>query len=82
MHAQSAAGGKWVTEAVFAGISGLARQSLTNWRARDRKAGRRQAEPGYPHYAYFGAAVRYWLADEIISPTAAVATRWPPAPAP
>jgi hypothetical protein len=61
-------GGKWVTESVFANISGLARQSLTNWRARDRKVGRQQAALGYPQYVYFGGAVRYWLPDHLMLP--------------
>jgi hypothetical protein len=78
---EASSGGKWVTEATFASISGLARQSLTNWRARDRKAGRRSAEAGYPHYVYFGSAVRYWASDEMLSPKPAMATCWPPAPA-
>jgi hypothetical protein len=73
--------GKWVTESVYSNICGLSRQTLTNWRARDRKAGRRTAEPGYPHYVYFGGAVRYWLADEVISPTPETGSCWPPAPA-
>jgi hypothetical protein len=74
-------GGKWVTEAVYSSICGLSRQTLTNWRARDRKAGRRQAAAGYPHYAYFGGAVRYWAGNEMLSPTPATPTCWPPAPA-
>lgn len=50
---------RWVTEAVYAKIHGLNRQSLTNWRCVDRAAGRSEAARGYPQYRYFGAAVRY-----------------------
>jgi hypothetical protein len=54
--------GRWVTEKLFADFHGLSRQTLCNWRYRDRKAGRDQAESGYPQYRRFGRAVRYWLA--------------------
>ena len=53
--------GRWIKEAEFASIHGLSRQTLCNWRYRDRKGGRTQAAPGYPEYRYFGRAVRYWL---------------------
>lgn len=56
------AAGRWVTEKLYADLHGLSKQTLTNWRYRDRKAGRDQAGPGYPQYRYFGHAVRYWLA--------------------
>lgn len=59
---QNVGPGRWVTERVYAEYHGLARQTLTNWRYRDRKAGRNHAEPGYPQYSYFGRAVRYWVA--------------------
>jgi hypothetical protein len=63
---ESFSSGQWVTEAEYAQKHRLARQTLTNWRFRDRRAGRKQAQPGYPIYRYFGGAVRYWLpADEI-----------------
>ena len=60
--------GRWIKEAEFASIHGLSRQTLCNWRYRDRKAGRTEALPGYPQYRYFGCAVRYWLPPEL--PTA------------
>ena len=56
--------GRWIKDAEFARIHGLSRQTLCNWRYRDRKAGLTQAAPGYPQYRYFGRAVRYWLAAE------------------
>ena len=57
--------GRWIKEAEFASIHGLNRQTLCNWRYRDRKAGRTEALPGYPQYRYFGCAVRYWLPPEL-----------------
>lgn len=63
--------GRWVSEKVFAEIHGLAAQSLTNWRYRDRRAGRTGAGPGYPVYKYFGGAVRYWLPADGGRPEAA-----------
>lgn len=54
--------GRWVTEQVYAELHCLSRQTLANWRYRDNKAGRDQAESGYPQYRRFGRAVRYWLA--------------------
>ena len=56
--------GHWIKEAEFASMHELSRQTLCNWRYRDRKAGRTQASPGYPQYRYFGRAVRYWLPAE------------------
>jgi len=56
--------GRWVTEEVYAKLHSISRQTLNNWRYLDRKAGRRQAEAGYPQYRYFGAAVRYWVPSE------------------
>lgn len=56
--------GQWVTECTYAKIHSLARGTLTNWRFRDRRAGRREAAPGYPRYKYWGTAVRYWLPPE------------------
>lgn len=50
---------RWVTERIYAAMHGIARQTLTNWRWRDRQAGRDHAQPGYPQYRYFGSAVRY-----------------------
>ena len=60
-HQQTTVGGRWVTEREYARIHGLAPQTLTNWRYRDRRAGRTEAAAGYPRYRYFGAAVRYWV---------------------
>ena len=63
--------GRWVTERLFAEIHDIHPQTLANWRYFDRKAGRRQAEPGYPVYRYFGKAVRYWLAAPSVPELAA-----------
>jgi len=60
---QSTPTGRWVTEAEYAQYAGLARQTLTNWRHQDRKAGRTEALQGFPRYRRFGRAVRY-LADD------------------
>lgn len=54
-------GGRWVSEAVYADIYALSRQTLTNWRYEDRKAGRNGAREGFPVYRRFGRAVRYWV---------------------
>lgn len=51
----------WVSGKVFARIHGLHPQTLTNWRYRDRLAGRPCASTGYPDYKLFGRAVRYRL---------------------
>jgi hypothetical protein len=56
--------GRWVTEREYAAHFRLARQTLTNWRCADAKAGRAEALPGYPRYRRFGCAVRYWLPDD------------------
>jgi hypothetical protein len=53
--------GRWVTEATFSEIHGISRQTLANWRYRDRQAGRVGAASGYPVYKRFGRAVRYLL---------------------
>ncbi len=53
--------GKWVTEAVYSDHTSISRQSLTNWRYKDKLAGRTTAPPGYPVYRRFGRAIRYWL---------------------
>ena len=60
----SAARGRWVTERAYAEWHGLSKQTLTNWRWRDRKAGLSEAAAGYPQYRRFGRAVRYWLPSE------------------
>jgi hypothetical protein len=57
-------GSMWVSEREYAQRHGLARQTLCNWRHRDRKAGRDHALPGHPVYRRFGRAVRYWLGDQ------------------
>jgi hypothetical protein len=67
-------GGRWVSDREYAELADLPRQTLANWRFRDRKAGRRQPDPSYPIYRYFGGAVRYWLSEEIVSPTIAMET--------
>ena len=61
---QGHGGGRWVTERAYAARYGLARQTLANWRYRDRQAGRDHALPGYPFYKRFGAAIRYRLSDD------------------
>ena len=53
--------GRWITDLAYSTLYGIPRQTLINWRHRDRKAGRDCAEPGYPEYKRFGKAVRYWL---------------------
>jgi hypothetical protein len=63
--------GRWVTGKVYGEIHNIHPQTLANWRYFDRKAGRRQAEPGYPVYRYFGKAVRYWLATSSVPGLAA-----------
>ena len=58
-------GGRWVTDRVYSQLHEISRQTLANWRYRDRKAGRTQAAPGYPIYRHFGEAVRYWLPRDL-----------------
>lgn len=53
--------GRWVTERTYAEIHGLAKNTLANWRWRDRVAKRPEAAPGTPQYRRFGRAIRYWL---------------------
>lgn len=62
---ESGAPGRWVTATEFARIAGIQKQTLANWRWRDRRAGRKEAEPSKPRYRYFGTSVRYWLPAEI-----------------
>jgi hypothetical protein len=57
--------GRWITDRAYSDLHGIPRQTLINWRHRDRKAGRDQAEAGYPEYRYFGRAVRYWLPPQV-----------------
>lgn len=56
--------GRWVRDVTFARITGLSRQTLANWRAADKRAGRTGPAEGYPIYRRFGRAVRYWLPDD------------------
>jgi hypothetical protein len=63
MTTYSANRGRWVSERTYAELHGLARQTLCNWRHQDKKASR-GPQPGKPLYKRFGAAVRYWLADD------------------
>lgn len=50
---------KWVSDLEYSEQYGIHRQTLANWRAKDRKAGRSSAPPGFPTYKYFGRCVRY-----------------------
>lgn len=59
------AAGRWVTAATYARVAGISIQTLANWRYKDRRAGRKEAQPDKPRYRYFGAAVRYWLPAEM-----------------
>jgi hypothetical protein len=52
---------RWVTEQAYATIHSISRQTLTNWRYQDKRAGRDHAAPGFPEYRRFGRAVRYRL---------------------
>ena len=56
--------GRWVSEKVYSELHSISRQTLTNWRYRDRLAGLSEAAPGYPRYKRFGRAVRYWLPED------------------
>jgi len=57
--------GRWVTEKTYALAFNLSRQTLANWRFRDRKAGRSEAQADFPQYKRFGRAVRYWVPHEL-----------------
>ncbi|MEK7751250.1 MAG: hypothetical protein AAB654_04990 [Acidobacteriota bacterium] len=57
-----------MTDRAYSELHGISRQTLANWRFRDRKAKRVSAPPGYPAYRYFGAAVRYWLSADLGAP--------------
>ena len=63
--------GRWVTDRTYSELHAISRQTLANWRARDRRAGRTGAAPGYPVYRYYGRAVRYWLDADAGRPEAA-----------
>jgi len=54
---------QWVTERVYAHTYGLSEQTLRNWRHKDLKSGRMEAEPGKPQYRRFGRSIRYRLDD-------------------
>jgi hypothetical protein len=62
---------RWVTVAQYSKIYSISRQSLANWRFRDRQAGRTEAQPGFPQYRYFGRAVRYLVDEKTGGDTAA-----------
>jgi hypothetical protein len=64
--------GRWITEKAFADLHSLHRQTLANWQSADLKAGRTEAEPGYPQYRRYGRSVRYWYIAEV-SPARLVA---------
>lgn len=53
--------GKWVSDKIYSDYTGVPRQTLSNWRYRDRLAGRTEPLPGYPRYTRYGRAIRYWL---------------------
>jgi hypothetical protein len=53
--------GRWITERQYAELTSISKQTLANWRFRDKKAGRSGAAPGFPVYRRFGRSVRYWV---------------------
>ena len=55
---------RWVTEASYSEIYSISRQTLANWRYRDRRSGRTEAPSGFPKYRRFGKAIRYLLEGE------------------
>jgi len=61
---QTLVSGRWITERQYAELHSISRQTLSNWRFRDRRAGRSSASPGYPVYRRFGRAVRYYLIED------------------
>jgi|ERR1017187_609996 hypothetical protein len=61
--------GQWVSERIFEKITGISRQTLTNWRYKDRKQKRATAPPGFPEYRLFGRTVRYWVGEELAGRT-------------
>ena len=63
--------GRWVTDRIYSELHNISRQTLANWRFRDRRAGRSGAPPGYPVYRYFGGAVRYFVRSDYDTPEAA-----------
>jgi hypothetical protein len=56
--------GVWVTERVYSELHSISRQTLSNWRYRDKAAGRSGAALGFPVYRRFGRAIRYWLPND------------------
>jgi hypothetical protein len=56
--------GRWVTDVQFSRLTGLSRQTLANWRLRDRDAGR--IRRGYPVWRLFGGCVRYWVDESLL----------------
>ena len=54
---------QWLTERQFAERYGIAKQTLANWRYRDKVHGRTEAAPDYPTYRRFGKAIRYLIED-------------------
>ncbi len=60
--------GRWVTSREYAQRTGIALQTLANWRLADRRAGRAQPEPDKPYYRHFGKNVRYWLPESLEHP--------------
>jgi hypothetical protein len=54
---------QWLTERQFAEQFGLARQTLSNWRYRDKQSGRTEAAPDFPTYRRFGKTIRYLVED-------------------
>src|SRR4051812_44051108 len=45
LHNQS---GRWVTELEYSKLHSIGKQTLCNWRYKDNRAGRTEAQPGYP----------------------------------
>jgi hypothetical protein len=64
MADQSLSAGRWVMEARYSEIYSISRQTLANWRYRDRRSGRTEAVSGFPKYRRFGKAIRYLLEGE------------------
>ena len=54
---------EWLTELRFAERYDIPRQTLANWRYRDKKRGRTEAASGFPTYQRFGRAIRYLVED-------------------
>jgi hypothetical protein len=66
IHVLKTKRGIWVTDAKYSEVSGVKRQTLSNWRHLDKVAGRTQPPPGFPMWRRFGTkAIRYWLPDAL-----------------